>query len=128
MQIHESAEDYLEAILILREEKDSVRSIDIVNKLGYSKPSISVAMKHLRENGYITMGEDGIIALTDSGYKIAERIYTRHRVLTRMLVSIGVSEATAAADACKIEHDISDESFKKIQEHMNTDDGKIYKV
>ena len=128
MLIHESAEDYLEAILILQGEKDSVHSIDVVNRLGFSKPSISVAMKRLRENGYITVAENGHISLTASGRKIAERIYMRHRVLTDVLVSIGVSEATAAADACKIEHDLSDESFQKIQERLGSSEGKIYRA
>lgn len=116
MQIHESAEDYLEAILILQEKHGEVRSIDIVNQTGYTKPSISVAMKHLRENGYITMDENGYIALTGSGSAVAQRIYTRHRVLTHLLTEIGVGEETAAADACKIEHDLSDETFQKIRE------------
>lgn len=116
MQIHESAEDYLEAILILQEKHGEVRSIDIVNQTGYTKPSISVAMKHLRENGYITMDENGYIALTDSGSAVAQRIYTRHRVLTQLLTEIGVGKETAAADACKIEHDLSDETFQKIRE------------
>ncbi len=119
MQIHESAEDYLEAILILQEKHGEVRSIDIVNQTGYTKPSISVAMKHLRENGYITMDENGYITLTDSGSAVAQRIYTRHRVLTQLLTDIGVGEETAAADACKIEHDLSNETFQKIREYAD---------
>lgn len=119
MQIHESAEDYLEAILILQEKHGEVRSIDIVNKTGYTKPSISVAMKHLRENGYILMDENGYITLTDSGSAVAQRIYTRHRVLTQLLTDIGVGEETAAADACKIEHDLSNETFQKIREYAD---------
>lgn len=115
MKIHESAEDYLETILMLRERLGRVRSIDIVNELGYSKPSISVAMKRLRENGYILMDHDGSITLTGAGHAIAQRIYTRHRVLTAFLVHLGVEEETAASDACKIEHDLSDESFDKIR-------------
>ena len=117
MEIHESAEDYLETILMLKEQKGQVRSIDIVNEMGYSKPSISVAMKHLRENGYITMDVDGYITLTKPGMEIAQRIYTRHKLLTKFLISLGVSEKNAAADACKIEHDISDETFEKLKEH-----------
>ncbi|MBE6722969.1 metal-dependent transcriptional regulator [Caproicibacterium amylolyticum] len=117
MKIHESAEDYLESILMLKEQLGMVRSIDIVNKTGYSKPSISVAMKHLRENGYIKMDTEGYITLTDSGMKIASNIYTRHRVLTKLLVSLGVDEETAAADACRMEHDLSEKSFGKIREH-----------
>lgn len=119
MQIHESAEDYLEAILILQEKHGEVRSIDIVNKTGYTKPSISVAMKHLRENGYILMDENGYITLTDTGSAVAQRIYTRHRVLTQLLTDIGVGEETAAADACKIEHDLSNETFQKIREYAD---------
>ncbi len=117
MEIHESAEDYLETILKLKERRGQVRSIDIVNEMGYSKPSISVAMKHLRENGYITMDADGYITLTKPGMEIAQRIYTRHKLLTKFLVSLGVTEATAAKDACKIEHDLSDETFEKLKEH-----------
>ncbi|ARP49775.1 MULTISPECIES: metal-dependent transcriptional regulator [Caproicibacterium] len=117
MKIHESAEDYLESILMLKEKQGMVRSIDVVNKTGYSKPSISVAMKHLRENGYITMDREGFISLTDAGLAIAQRIYTRHKVLTRLLVYLGVDDETAAADACRIEHDLSDTTFQKIQEH-----------
>jgi len=117
MEIHESAEDYLEKILMLKERRGQVRSIDIVNEMGYTKPSISVAMKHLRENGYLTMDADGYITLTKPGMEIAQRIYTRHKLLTKFLVSLGVTEATAATDACKIEHDISDETFEKLKEY-----------
>lgn len=117
MNIHESAEDYLEAILVLTEEKGMVRSIDIVNHLGYSKPSISVAMKRLRENGYIFMDESGYITLSDSGMEIATRIYTRHKVLTKILMHLGVSEEVAKQDACKIEHDLSNEAFDAICTH-----------
>jgi len=117
MNIYESAEDYLEAILMLSERLGTVRSIDIVNKLGYSKPSVSVAMKRLRENGYIEMDSDSYITLTGSGMEIASRVYNRHRMLTNFLINLGVSEETAAADACKIEHDLSDETFEKIKEH-----------
>ena len=116
MQIHESAEDYLEKILMIKNEKGAVRSIDIVNMLGYTKPSISIAMKRLRENGYINMDSDGYITLTDSGLAIAQRIYNRPRTITKFLVGIGVSEKNAAADACKMEHDLSEETFSKIEE------------
>ena len=102
MEIHESAEDYLEKILMLHNKYGQVRSIDIVNDLGYSKPSISVAMKKLRENGYINMDAGNNIVLTDTGMKIAKRIYTRHQTLTKLLVKIGVSQQTAEKDACKI--------------------------
>ena len=118
MNIHESAEDYLETIMLLKEQLGMVRSIDVVRHLGYSKPSISVAMKRLRENGYIEMDREGYIALLPPGEEIARRIYTRHKLLTSFLMRLGVSEETAAADACKMEHDLSDESFEKITAHM----------
>jgi len=118
MEIHESAEDYLEAILMIKEQKGVVRSIDIVNELGFSKPSVSIAMKHLRENGYVLMDEDSYLTLTNKGYVIARRIYDRHQVLTKALLALGVDEATAAADACKVEHDLSEQSFDKIREHV----------
>ena len=117
MVIHESAEDYLETILILKQRRGAVRSIDIVNEMQFSKPSISVAMKKLRENGYIEMDHDGYITLTDSGYEIASNIYQRHQLLTNFFVLLGVDEKTAAADACKVEHDLSEETFEKIREH-----------
>ena len=117
MNIHESAEDYLEAILILRERQGMVRSIDVVHHLEVTKPSVSVAMKRFRENGYIEMDADGFITLLPPGEEIAQRIYDRHKLLTRFLVSLGVSEEVAAADACKMEHDLSDESFEKIKAH-----------
>jgi len=117
MNIHESAEDYLEAILILRERLGNVRSIDVVHQLEITKPSVSVAMKRFREKGYIEMDSDGFITLLPPGEEIAQRIYNRHKLLTHFLVSLGVSEETASADACKIEHDLSDESFEKIKEH-----------
>lgn len=116
MNIHESAEDYLERILMLRLKNGLVRSIDIVRDMDYSKPSVSVAMKRLRESGYIEMDVDGYITLLPSGEAIATRIYERHQILTRFLVQLGVSPENAAADACKIEHDISDESYEKIKE------------
>ena len=118
MGIHKSAEDYLEAILMLKERIGQVRSIDIVNQMGYTKPSISVAMKHLRESGYIRMDTEGYITLTEPGRTVAERIYARHRLLTKYLISLGVSDETAAADACKIEHDLSDETFEKLKQHV----------
>lgn len=117
MNIHESAEDYLEAILVLRERLGLVRSIDVVHYLDYSKPSVSVAMKRLRENGYIEMDGEGHLTLLPPGEEIAQRIYTRHKLLTQFLIQLGVSEEVAAADACKIEHDLSDESFEKITAH-----------
>ena len=114
MVIHESAEDYLESILILQEQCGSVRSIDIVNKLGYSKPSVSIAMKKLRESGYISMAADGTITLNDSGMEIASRIYGRHKTITRLFQYLGVSAEQAAIDACKVEHDLSQETFDRI--------------
>ena len=117
MKIDESAENYLEAVLMRRERIGLVRSIDVVNELGYSKPSVSVAMKKLRENGYVEMDHEGYITLTPSGEEIASRIYSRHRLLTQFFVRLGVSPEVAAADACKIEHDLSDETFEKIKAH-----------
>lgn len=116
MNIHESAEDYLERILMLRLKNGMVRSIDIVRDLDYSKPSVSVAMKRLRENGYIEMDADGYISLLPPGEAIATRIYARHQVLTQFLIQLGVSPENAAADACKIEHDLSEESYERIKE------------
>ena len=118
MNIHESAEDYLEAILILRERKGAVRSIDVVHQLTLTKASVSVAMKRFRENGYIEMDSDGYITLLPPGEEIAQRIYNRHKQLTRFLMLLGVNEETAAGDACKMEHDLSEESFQKILEHV----------
>ena len=116
MNIHESAEDYLERILMLRLKNGMVRSIDIVRDLDYSKPSVSIAMKRLRENGYIEMDADGYITLLPPGEEIAGRIYDRHQLLTQFLLQLGVSPENAAADACKIEHDISEESYERIKE------------
>lgn len=118
MNIHESAEDYLEMIMMLREQKGYVRSVDIATALSVTKPSVSHAMKQLRESGYITMDEDNYIFLTVSGESIARRIYHRHRTLTQFLVSLGVDEAVAKEDACKVEHDLSEESFTAICQHM----------
>jgi len=118
MKIHKSAEDYLEMILRLQEEKGYVRSIDIANGLSVSKPSVSVAMKHLREDNYIIMDKDNHISLTDSGMEIAKRIYDRHKVLIRFLTQLGVSDEIAHEDACKIEHDISTETYLAIKRHL----------
>ena len=115
MQIHESAEDYLEAILKLEEKLGNVRSIDIVNEMNYSKPSISIAMKKLRENGYIEMDENGYITLLQPGLEIAQRIYQRHRLLEKVLIAIGVEPKKAEDEACKIEHDIDDDTYDKIR-------------
>ena len=116
MVLHESAEDYLETILILFERNGQVRSIDIVNEMNFSKPSISIAMKKLRENGYIRMDVNGPITLTDEGRLIAERIYSRHKLLTKVLEAIGIDEKKAEDEACKIEHDIDDETYDRIRD------------
>lgn len=116
MKIQKSAEDYLEAMLMLREKHGYIRSIDIAGQLGVTKPSVSYATKRLRENGYISMGADGLITLTDTGMEIASRIYERHKLLTEILVKLGVDEAVAREDACKLEHDLSVESFDAIRE------------
>ncbi len=115
MKIQESAENYLETILVLKNKNGAVRSIDIANELGFSKPSVSVAMKNLRENGYIEVDSSGYITLLDSGRQIAEKIYERHTTLSKWLVSLGVDDKTAAEDACRIEHIISSESFEAIK-------------
>lgn len=117
MKIYESGEDYLESILILQQRNGQVRSIDIVNELNFSKPSVSVAMKKLRENGYIEMNDAGYITLLPPGREIAERIYARHRALTLFFEHLGVSHETAEADACRIEHYLSDETFDKVNAH-----------
>ena len=119
MTIHESAENYLETILKLREQQGQVRSIDIVTEKGFSKPSVSVAMKKLRESGHVEMDDSGLLTLTPQGEAIAQRIYERHRVLTDILTSLGVDPETAAAEACKIEHDISPGTFEKLRAHFN---------
>ena len=118
MNIHESAEDYLEKILMLQEQKGSVRSIDIAVAMGFSKPSVSVAMKNLRENGYIHMDDQGHISLTESGLEIANTMYERHVMLTNWLIYLGVNPKTAAADACRMEHVVSAESFAAIKRHI----------
>ena len=125
MVIHESAEDYLESILVLKERLGMVRSIDIVNELGYSKPSVSIAMKKLRENGYINMAPDGSITLNDSGFEIASRIYGRHKTITKLISILGVSPEIAAEDACKVEHDLNDETFARISEFVQQHIGEL---
>ncbi len=118
MKIQESAENYLETILVLSNANPYVRSIDIVNEMGFSKPSVSIAMKKLRENGYIAMDEKGHITLKEPGREIAEKIYERHTVLSRLLETLGVSSEVAAEDACRMEHIISEETFDRIKEHI----------
>ena len=120
MVIKESAEDYLESILVLKNQKGFVRSIDIANDLGVSKPSVSVAMKNFREEGYITVDEDGYIDLSEKGLEIAKRVYERHEIISEALMTLGVSRETALDDSCKIEHVISEESFLKIKEFVKT--------
>lgn len=120
MKIYESAENYLETILILKKKNQTVRSIDIVNELDYTKPSVSVAMKNLRENGYIVMDDDGSIHLTEKGLEIAETMYERHRLLSDWLVMLGVKEETAVEDACRMEHVISAETFEAIKKYVKS--------
>ena len=119
MNVNESAENYLETILMLSKKLPVVRSVDIANELGFKKSSVSIAMKNLREKKYITVMEQGYIFLTDEGKEIAEMIYERHEFLTKWLTSLGVDGAVAAEDACRIEHDISSETFEKLKEHIS---------
>lgn len=119
MIIKESAENYLEAILVIKKKKGYVRSIDIANELKITKPSVSVAMKHFREEEYIKIESDGSISLTEKGEKIAESVYERHQVIASALIALGVDEKTAYEDSCKIEHDISEITFEKIKEFLN---------
>ncbi|MCL2233512.1 MAG: metal-dependent transcriptional regulator [Treponema sp.] len=118
MKVHESAENYLETILVLSFKGGKVRSIDIVNELEYSKPSVSVAMKNLRTKGYIEMDADGYITLTKAGRKIADTMYERHVAISDWLVFLGVDKKTAVDDACKMEHVMSDQSFFAIKKHI----------
>lgn len=120
MNIHESGEDYLETILMLCKENGAARSVDIAAHLGVTKPSVSFAMKRLRENGYILMGDDNRITLTPAGEAIAARVLERHDLLSTLLMRLGVSEETARQDACKIEHDLSDETFAAISRHLQS--------
>ena len=117
MKIHESAENYLETILMLSQRKGNVRAIDIVNELGFSKPSVSVAMKNLRQSGHIQVDKDGHITLTELGMEIASTMYERHTLLSTWLIRLGVSEEVAVEDACRMEHVISQESFDAIKKH-----------
>lgn len=119
MKIQESAENYLETILILQKRTGAVRSIDIAAELNFSKPSVSVAMRNLRENGYIEVDKEGHIALLDQGRKIAEKIYERHTLISDWLTALGVNPSVAAEDACRIEHVISEESFAAIKAHTH---------
>lgn len=118
MKIRKSAEDYLETMLIMQERHGYIRSIDIAAELGVTKPSVSYATKRLRENGYIIMDKEGLITLTDKGLEIAESMYERHRMLAQFFVRLGIDEKVAREDACKIEHDLSEETFQAIKHHV----------
>lgn len=118
VSVHRAAEDYLETMLMLREERGYIRSIDVAEHLGVTKPSVTYATKQLKQSGHITMNRDGLISLTESGMEIAERIYTRHKMLTEFFMRIGVDEKTAREDACKVEHDVSEQTFAAICAHV----------
>ena len=120
MKIKESAENYLETILVLSRKKNDVRAIDIANEMGFSKPSVSVAMKNFREAGYVSVDDDGFIRLTQKGMEVAEKIYERHNVIAGFLIAIGVDEQTAYDDSCKIEHCLSDATFEKLKEFLES--------
>ena len=120
MKLQESGEMYLETILLLSLEHGKVRSIDVANRTGYSKPSVSHAVNLLKDNGYIVIDSDGSITLTEEGRAVAQRMYERHTLLTSLLIRMGVSEQTAAADACRIEHDISEETFEKLRIYVQS--------
>ena len=119
MKIHESGENYLEAILMLEKRQGAVRSIDVGEYMGYSKPSVSRAVGLLRQGGYVVMDKDGFLQLTDAGLEVAEKMYERHTLLTEFLVRLGVDREIAAEDACKIEHDLSDQSFEAIKRYAS---------
>ncbi len=118
MVIKESAENYLEAILMIKRKKGNVRSIDIANQLNFTKPSVSVAMKSFREEEYITMDHDGNITLTEKGLAIAQKVYERHEVIAKALIALGVPEEIAYEDSCKVEHDISQETFDRLKDYL----------
>ena len=124
MRKNESSEDYLETILMLSEAKPVVRSVDIANELGYKKSSVSVAMRNLRERGHIRVTDEGYIYLTETGSKIAEMIYERHKLISEWLIKIGVPEVIAVEDACRVEHDLSMESFEAIKKYIKKNSGK----
>ncbi len=118
MKLYESSEDYLETILILKERSGNVHAIDIAREMGFSKPSVSIAIHKLEDNGYLTITEDGNILLTESGSEIANKIYDRHLTISKALTMLGVNEEQSLVDACKIEHDISEETFAKLKEFV----------
>ena len=119
MKIYESGENYLETIYMLRKAKGDIRAVDLCNELGFSKPTVSVALKKFREDDYVVVDENGHISLTQKGLDIAERMYERHNGIAKFLIALGVSEATAYEDACLMEHHISDESFRCMQQYYN---------
>ncbi len=121
MRLQESGEMYLETIYVLSQQMNIVRSIDVVEHMGYSKPSVSRAVRLLKSNGYLTVEDSGALILTESGKAIGEKIYARHKLLTELLVRIGVDRETAAEDACKMEHTISDTTFNALRKHLNMD-------
>ena len=118
MKLYESSEDYLETVLILKERNGNVHAIDIAREMGFSKPSVSIAIHKLEDNGYLTIAEDGNILLTESGSEIANKIYDRHLTISKALTMLGVNEEQSLVDACKIEHDISEETFAKLKEFV----------
>ncbi len=118
MKLYESSEDYLETVLILKERNGNVHAIDIAREMGFSKPSVSIAIHKLEDNGYLTITEDGNILLTESGAEIANKIYDRHLTISKALTMLGVNEEQSLVDACKIEHDISEETFAKLKEFV----------
>ena len=124
MRILESSEDYLEAMLMMKEQHGYIRSIDIAVELGVPKPSVSYATKRLRENGYITMDKEGLITLTDKGMEVATRIYERHKMLTHYFMFLGVDEETAREDACKVEHDLSQQTYEALKRHAEKEQEK----
>lgn len=126
LNIHESAEDYLERILMLSKKMSKVRSIDIAVDMNYSKPSISRAIKNLKENGYINVDANGNITLTEKGLEIANRIFERHTILTKIFVALGVSKETAASDACKVEHDLSQETFDALKKYLEKNNDVLF--
>jgi len=126
LKYHESTENYLETIFILSQDGVPVRSIDIVNELEFSRPSVSAAMKNLRENGYIEISDDGYITLTEKGRSVAESMYERHMLISDWLIYLGVDKTTAVSDACKMEHVLSDQSFRALKEHVENWKRNIY--
>ena len=118
VKIQESAENYLETVFVLKNKNGNVRSIDVATELGFTKPSVSIAVKNLRESGYITVSDDGFLSLTEKGLEVAQSVYERHNVIAKALIKLGVDEETAYEDSCKIEHHISSKSIQKIKEYL----------